>query len=269
MGYRDELGAVKARNEDLEGEVRRLEKIKAPERAAIESSKRYARRVAYAAVAIVIIVGEITWQAAGWRGEQSQRTVKMLRDQISMLRGDTEQLQKRRTVLLDDISRRSEEARRSQTELDRLAAQITAAQHDRSTAVAPPESGLPLQARRLTRLQIAERLALCKAYPESPGRYPYAEGVVTGIEEVLDLSGRNGWGGVVLEVHQIVHLTVPGRDEVVVDPYGFPRDENRDTQLTDALFWNRVEVGDILGISWNAQDSGTKSQILRIRTTGK
>lgn len=270
MAYRDELDAALTQVAELKRDNERLLQIKAPER---KARRRYFFLHALAALLVLSVSVTIVcapYLRMGAQEESLRIRVADLRSRRDALRADIAQTRPEHRGLSLETTRLHDVLKSRQQQLDELNVRLSTASRCLSLGENRTEDALSRD-HRLTGTQLAERLSHCVAYAGGSGRqYFYGEGVVTFIEETLDFSVRNSFGNIIPEVRQTALLWVPGRGEVAADPPGlaFPRDSTRDTQLTHALFWNRVEVGDILGISWR-NEKGTEPQIIRLRLTAK
>lgn len=112
---------------------------------------------------------------------------------------------------------------------------------------------------------LRSRLASCQS--GGTEAYPYAEGVVFRIERVLH-TRRRGWGFAWAPIVSIrATVLVPGRGEVVFDHRDFYDSGPGDPRTYEALFWQDVQVGDIIGITWHV-DAGRET-VFAVRTTDK
>lgn len=259
MGYRDELGAAQARIEDLKGEVKRLEQIKAPDKA---SRRRFRGLVIIAlmmlgvAVAVLVMFGNHEAAAA-------HEEANALSGRIHMLRQESEarQLEKVGFTRETNAGERLVEERRSQ--LAQLDARITDRRHqlDLLAPTSVPAAS-PVRPRRLTEAQIAERLALCTPVRRGgSAEYLYAEGVV--IRRDVEL--REGLPSERFTVRFSDHdeiFSTTDHDNVLGH-----KEVGLSQEFDQYLFWRRVEVGDIMGVTWYVQHGPDRA--VAFRTTDK
>lgn len=236
MGYRNELDAAKARIEHLERENGELR-----ERAPSDTDLPK-KIVAFGclAVGIALVIGVCAFVMAGEEGREAHRTALRLRQQIEALRSEAAAL---RSGVADLQARREtlhSQVAEAEDRLGGLTASITAAETHLRAAREPvaPSASRP---RGLTEPELAARLALCRT--GGTAEHPYTEGVVARIERRMSLgtslSGR--W----VRPSFRATVRVPEQD-VLIEPHYY---STREDQIMDMLFWSRVEVGDIVGLT--------------------
>ena len=277
VAYRNDLEAAQGRIAELEGENQELKKITAPSRAIWRTV------FALLAVSLTALTGGIyiALDAKSTYDDESRTAVESMRERTSKLRNEavalraqhdaltreTSLLQRRVEIQHDDadgqlyrIRERNERERVIlQQELDGLRAQIVEA----SGGVALTADIPGRTPHRLTEMQIAARLTHCVPYGSGNSEeYPYAEGVV--ISRYARIIGTSDDAGhfFVRDVVQRMVVRVRGQSDVTIETRG-----TKDV-LVEYGFWDRLEVGDIVGISWHEVRFHGRS-VVALRTTVK
>ncbi len=248
MSYRDELDAAKARVRQLEKENKELE-----ERAALDpDTLNKVRMTCFVVVAIVFLVAVLTYHVAGREATRAHDEADRLQLQIDGLRAAHEARQREAATLRSEIDglRALRETLQSQVgeaeeRLAGITAGITTAEAHLRTVRAPAVVDRPT---RLDEAWLLSRLALCRT--GGTAEHPYAEGVVTRIE-LRQSVGTNFAGSWVVRPSFRATVQVPERGEVPIERRYY---STADGHIMDMLFWSRVEIGDIVGITTHDGD---------------